>query len=170
MKLNVVANRTTHPSSLYRGIAAILFAALFSLASMIMLASPPGKTSADVEKTMTRDNNGALKIHFVKSAMPDLFRVKDTGIAEARALLSSSDCYTCHADRKVLTAPSFSEIAAKYKNDKEAIPKLSTKVIAGSVGTWGDRPMPPHPEFLLEDVHKMVRYILNLSTAPVKKH
>ena len=97
-------------------------------------------------------------------ALPDQgYPAKDTGIAEGHALINSSDCYTCHAEYKILTAPSFSEIAARYKNDKAAIQKLANKVIYGSVGTWGDRSMPGHPEFLHEDAQKMIQYIMNLN-------
>lgn len=88
---------------------------------------------------------------------------RDTGIAEGHALIYSSDCYTCHAEYKILLAPSFSEIAARYKNDKAAIQKLANKVIVGGIGIWGDKPMPAHPEFLQEDAQKMIQYIMNLN-------
>ena len=89
--------------------------------------------------------------------------VIDTGIAEGHALINASDCYTCHAEFKILLAPSFSEIAGRYKNDKDAMHRLASKVISGSVGTWGDRPMPGHPELLYEDAQKMIQYIMNLN-------
>lgn len=91
------------------------------------------------------------------------YQSRDTGIAEGHALINSSDCYTCHAEYKIVLAPSFSEIAARYKNDKAAIQKLANKVILGSIGIWGDKLMPAHPEFLQEDAQKMIQYILNLN-------
>jgi cytochrome c551/c552 len=100
--------------------------------------------------------------HFTKSFLAQANLARDTGISEVRALLNSSDCYTCHAEYKVLTAPSFSEIAARYKSDTGALQKLINKVLTGSIGTWGDRPMPAHPELLREDVQKMIQYILSL--------
>ena len=87
----------------------------------------------------------------------------DTGISEGHALINASDCYTCHAEFKILLAPSFSEIASRYKSDKDAMPRLANKVISGSVGIWGDRPMPGHPELLYEDAQKMIQYIMNVN-------
>lgn len=102
-------------------------------------------------------------MHPIKS-LPGLgSAARDTGIAEGHALINASDCYTCHAEFKILTAPSFSEIAARYKNDKDAMPRLAGKVISGSIGTWGDRQMPGHPELLYEDAQKMIQYIMNLN-------
>ena len=92
-----------------------------------------------------------------------LSRDQDTGVAEIRSIMQSSDCYTCHADNKVLLAPSFFTIADRYKNEKGALHILANKVITGSVGTWGDRPMPPHPELLLQDAHRIIQYILKMN-------
>lgn len=88
--------------------------------------------------------------------------MKDTGIAEGYMLMQVSDCYTCHADNKVLTAPSYVEIAEKYRTDKSAPARLVNKIIEGGKGQWGDKPMNPHPELLREEAHKMIAYILHL--------
>jgi len=100
---------------------------------------------------------------FTNGSIAQDSRTRDTGIAEGHFLIRSSDCYSCHGDHKVLLAPSFHEIAVMYKTDKGAIPKLANKVIAGSKGIWGERPMPPHPELLRDDAQKMIQYILNLN-------
>jgi len=104
-----------------------------------------------------------VKLLFPAAFSKQPYQARDTGIAEGHALINSSDCYTCHAEYKILLAPSFSEIATRYKNDKAAIQKLAIKVISGSIGTWGDRSMPAHPEFLQEDAQKMIQYIMNLN-------
>jgi len=88
--------------------------------------------------------------------------IVDTSIAEGRLLLSASDCYSCHADHKTLTAPSYNDIAERYKNDTDAVNNLAAKVIKGSKGVWGETVMPAHPELLEEDSKKMIRYILHL--------
>ncbi|MGZ5135751.1 MAG: c-type cytochrome [Flavitalea sp.] len=102
-------------------------------------------------------------MHFPKTLPDQRSQGKDTGIAEGQDLMNASDCYTCHAEYKILLAPSFSEIAARYKNDKAAMQKLASKVISGSLGTWGDKSMPGHPELLHEDAQKMIQYIMNLN-------
>jgi cytochrome c551/c552 len=124
--------------------------------------------------SITNDDDFATGLHVtddfrritiqVTKYVPDQESPKDTAIAEGYELINASDCYTCHAEYKILQAPSFSEIASRYKTDKAAIAKLAAKVISGSVGTWGDKPMPAHPELLHEDARKMIQYIMNLNT------
>jgi cytochrome c5 len=80
--------------------------------------------------------------------------------ADASALLEKNGCLACHAlDKKVL-GPSYKEVAAKYAGDKNALALLEKKVKAGSVGTWGQVPMPPHPQLSDADLQAMVTYIL----------
>jgi cytochrome c551/c552 len=94
---------------------------------------------------------------------------RDTGFVEGHSLISASDCFGCHAVDKVLTAPSYMEISERYKNDKNALSKLTTKVIAGGKGVWGDVEMNPHPGLLREDVQKMIQYILHLDKSKNKQ-
>jgi cytochrome c551/c552 len=80
--------------------------------------------------------------------------------ANASALLEKNGCLACHAlDKKVL-GPSYKEVAAKYAGDKNAAATLEKKVKAGGVGTWGQVPMPPHPQISDADLATMVKYIL----------
>ena len=116
-----------------------------------------------IQNVDAADNLSLVTMPFPKVVSDYGIQGKDTGVAEGHALITSSDCYTCHAEYKILLAPSFSEIAARYKNDKDAFQKLANKVIHGSVGTWGDKSMPGHPELLHEDAQKMIRYIMNLN-------
>ena len=53
-------------------------------------------------------------------------------------------CTACHLDDKRLVGPSYKEVAAKYKGDKDAVKKLSEKVRKGGAGVWGQVPMPPN--------------------------
>ena len=53
-------------------------------------------------------------------------------------------CTACHLDDKKLVGPSYKEVAAKYKGDKDAVKKLSEKVRKGGAGVWGQVPMPPN--------------------------
>lgn len=88
----------------------------------------------------------------------------DTSIDEGLLLIQSDDCYGCHADYQVMTAPSFVQIADRYRIRKDALPVLTTRVISGSSGVWDHAVMPPHPGLLREDAEKMVSYILQLKT------
>ena len=59
-----------------------------------------------------------------------------------QALLSNNACLSCHAIDKQLVGPAFQKIALKYKNDAQAQSKLATAIQKGSVGKWGEMPMP----------------------------
>jgi len=48
--------------------------------------------------------------------------------AAAQALMQKDGCAACHAIDKKVVGPSYQDVAAKYKGDKDALAKLSTKV------------------------------------------
>jgi cytochrome c len=57
-------------------------------------------------------------------------------------LAQKKNCMACHAVDKKLVGPAFKDIAAKYAGQKDAVAKLSEKVIKGGSGAWGQIPMP----------------------------
>lgn len=57
--------------------------------------------------------------------------------AAADALMKKDGCAACHAVDKKIIGPSYQDVAAKYRADKDAIAKLSKKVKDGGVGVWG---------------------------------
>ncbi|SDL26300.1 cytochrome c [Catalinimonas alkaloidigena] len=81
------------------------------------------------------------------------------------ALMAQSDCKSCHQLDTRSIGPSYQEVAAKYKNDKNAPDYLANKVISGGSGVWGEHAMSAHPQLSNEDAHTMVRYILSLNDA-----
>ncbi len=65
---------------------------------------------------------------------------------DAKAALHIAELYACsecHSPTMKVLGPSFKDIAAKYKDDKNAMDSLSSKVRKGSVGVWGQIAMPP---------------------------
>ena len=79
---------------------------------------------------------------------------------DASALLQKNGCLVCHAVDKKVLGPSYQEVAAKYGADKNAPALLAQKVKAGSVGVWGQIPMPPNAAASDADIQAMVKYIL----------
>ena len=69
-------------------------------------------------------------------------------------------CTACHADDKKLVGPSYKEVAAKYKGDKDAVKKLSEKVRKGGVGVWGQIPMPANTTPTDAEIKTMVEAVL----------
>lgn len=57
-------------------------------------------------------------------------------------LAQKKNCMACHAVDKKLVGPAYKDVAAKYAGDKDAVAKLSAKVIKGGAGVWGQIPMP----------------------------
>jgi cytochrome c len=57
-------------------------------------------------------------------------------------LAQKKNCMACHAVDKKLVGPAFKDVAAKYAGQKDAVAKLSEKVIKGGSGAWGQIPMP----------------------------
>lgn len=77
------------------------------------------------------------------------------------ALMTKSDCFTCHRQNERIVGPSFNEITKKYKNDAATKSRLADKVIKGGAGVWGQVPMTPHPQLSKKDATEMVNFILS---------
>lgn len=80
----------------------------------------------------------------------------------AEALMTKSGCIACHAVDKKVIGPSYKDVSAKYKADKDAATKLAAKVKAGGVGVWGQIPMPPNAQVPDADIKTLVAWILTL--------
>ena len=75
-------------------------------------------------------------------------------------LAAAKNCMACHAVDKKLVGPSYKDIAAKYANQKDALDKLSAKVIKGGAGVWGPVPMPANAQVSPDEAKKLVGWIL----------
>jgi cytochrome c len=71
-------------------------------------------------------------------------------------------CTACHGIDKKLVGPAYKDVAAKYSKDPKAPAMLAEKVKKGSVGVWGQVPMPPNAAVPDEDVKKLVAWILSI--------
>ncbi len=83
-------------------------------------------------------------------------------------LIALNDCKACHGEYKKSIGPSFYSVSVKYKNDKNALERLTRKVISGGKGVWGDVSMAAHPQLSTQDAAEMIKYILSLSTPKLK--
>lgn len=84
--------------------------------------------------------------------------------AKAEALMKKDGCAACHAVDKKIVGPAYVDVAAKYKNDKNAVAMLSKKVKEGSSTplVWGQIPMPPNTTTSQADITELVTWILSL--------
>jgi cytochrome c len=82
---------------------------------------------------------------------------------DGEALAKKSHCTTCHGIDKSKVGPSFMEIAAKYKDDKNAQAFLEMKVRNGGEGVWGDSSMKATTQSVSdEDIKNIVQWVLSL--------
>ena len=82
--------------------------------------------------------------------------------AKAEAMMKKDGCAACHAVDKKIVGPAYVEVAAKYKNDKNAVATLTKKVKEGGSGVWGQIPMPPNAAVSEADVKELVAWLLTL--------
>lgn len=79
------------------------------------------------------------------------------------ALVSASDCFTCHKVSETSTGPAYADVAAKYANAADTtITRLAQTIINGGSGHWGAVPMTAHAGLSEEDAVQMVKYVLLL--------
>ena len=77
-------------------------------------------------------------------------------------LALANGCMTCHQIDKKVIGPSYKEVAAKYRGNKDAAATLVKKVKAGGKGVWGDMIMPPNAHVKDADIAAIVKWILTL--------
>jgi cytochrome c len=76
-------------------------------------------------------------------------------------LAKQKNCLACHATDKKLVGPSYKDIAAKYKGDKDAAAKLAKKIREGGVGVWGQVPMPANPQVNEQEAASLAKWVLS---------
>ena len=80
----------------------------------------------------------------------------------SQQLAKDKNCLACHAADKKLVGPSYKDIAAKYKADKNAQAMLVKKVREGGVGVWGQIPMPANPQVNEQEAQALVKWVLSM--------
>jgi cytochrome c len=82
-------------------------------------------------------------------------------VMASEELAKKHACFACHTVDKKMVGPSYKDVAAKYRSDKEAVKKLALKVKNGSQGVWGTIPMPPNSAVPDADIDTLVKWILS---------
>jgi cytochrome c len=92
------------------------------------------------------------------------------------AAARGSDCFSCHSLDQKLVGPAFTAVAQKFAGQPDAASTLEAAIKNGHVGTWGQIPMPAHPQLSDTQLQQMVAWILSLkggtsaSAAPAKRY
>jgi cytochrome c len=82
---------------------------------------------------------------------------KKNDVSAIHAMMASN-CMNCHAFKSKLIGPSYIDISNKYAASD--VTTLVKHVKDGSRGVWGDIVMPTHPELSVEEITKMVSWIM----------
>jgi cytochrome c len=89
---------------------------------------------------------------------------RDEGVLK---LMKKGICFNCHALKKKMVGPSFSEVVSKYQKKPGLTDYLSDKIISGSKGIWGDsQVMPSHPELSKEQGKAIAGWITRHAADP----
>ena len=75
-------------------------------------------------------------------------------------LAQQKNCMACHAVDKKVVGPAYKEVAAKYAGQKDAVDKLTQKVLKGGSGVWGAVPMPANPQVSEAEAKQLVQWVL----------
>ncbi|MGC8518928.1 MAG: c-type cytochrome [Steroidobacteraceae bacterium] len=73
-----------------------------------------------------------------------------------------SNCFSCHAVGHKVVGPAFAAIARRFAHQPGAKAVLVHAVKFGHVGTWGDIPMPPHPNLTEQQLDQVVSWVLSI--------
>jgi cytochrome c551/c552 len=84
---------------------------------------------------------------------------------EPVALIDQQHCMFCHTVDSPFLAPSFRQIAERYRNVPNAASMLEHKLRLGGPAHWGDMAMPAAAErggpLSREDAHTLVQWVLS---------
>jgi cytochrome c len=80
---------------------------------------------------------------------------------EAQALAMKHTCLTCHNPDTKIIGPPYREVAAKYRNDSDAMTKVIAQMENGGSGKWGPVPMLPFKgKVPPEDMKRLGEWVL----------
>jgi len=84
---------------------------------------------------------------------------------EPSELINRQHCMFCHTVDKPFLAPSFHQIADRYREKPRAARMLERKLRLGGKAHWGDTPMPPPSErggpLSQKEAHELVAWVLS---------
>jgi cytochrome c len=77
-------------------------------------------------------------------------------------MYKTKNCFACHRIDRHQHGPTLKSIAEKYATVKQADQLLAKRIREGSVGVWGQTPMPPQPQVTEAEALTLARWILAL--------
>jgi cytochrome c551/c552 len=96
------------------------------------------------------------------AAMPMAAAAQTRDKVDPRVLLTQYKCYICHADHETKAGPAYADVAAHFRDRRDAVSKIARDIRRG-LRTGGPWHMPPHPEVSPGEARAMARYIMSLA-------
>ena len=123
------------------------------------------KEDGDSKYGEISSNRVLLEIEFLpiknhKELEQNSIAIKNKPNQQGLSLMMESTCFACHADKEIMTGPSFSVIAERYEKNSKNIALLANHILEGSSGQWGNIEMPSHPNLTVEETEKIADFIL----------
>jgi cytochrome c551/c552 len=110
----------------------------------------------------------ALPPHYLTaSVLTLLLAASGAAVAESEptALVDQQHCMFCHTRDAPFLAPSFQQIADRYRDVPNASVMLEHKLRLGGKAHWGDMPMPLPADrggpLTPEDTHTLIQWVLS---------
>jgi cytochrome c len=72
----------------------------------------------------------------------------------------SKYCTGCHAVDKKMVGPAMKDVAAKYKDRKDAVEYLVGKIRKGGTGVWGQVPMPANESITEAEAKTLAEWLM----------
>lgn len=106
------------------------------------------------------DLPAVLKSAPASAASPTAGATPVGATVDTMALLNANGCLGCHAIDKKVVGPAYHDVAAKYHGDPHAQSMLEASIRNGSVGKWGEVPMPPFAQLKPAEVQALAEFVL----------
>lgn len=134
----------------------VFTATLFAASTMMYACGGSGSSNESTTQESATTSTPQQEVKLEEKYKDD--PVFQAGQAKAKEV----GCTACHMVERKIVGPSYGDVAAKYENNAENLEMLTSHVINGNVGNWGEIPMPAHPHLERGDVETIVKYVLML--------
>jgi cytochrome c len=111
--------------------------------------------------------NAAFPQFFAANLLAVLLTANSAALAQSEptALVDRQHCMFCHTRDAPFLAPSFQQIAERYRDVPGAQAMLEHKLRVGGKAHWGDTAMPLPPDrggpLTPEDAHVLIQWVLS---------
>lgn len=117
-------------------------------------------TDAQLSRITFNPNNQVAAVTAVQTEAAAGHQFADAPHA-GEALAKNNGCMACHKLDSASVGPAFKQVAAKYKDDPNAVAYLVDKIAKGGGGVWGPASMPPFAYLDEASRQTLAEYVLS---------